>query len=118
MFYTSVQAIIGTHRDVIGDGWKSRRMVLAEDGLPFSVHETTIVAGTELRFCYEKHSETVYCISGEGTIEDMAGGTISPLRPGVLYSAAIGDDHVLRAETDVKFLCIFEPALKGAEAAD
>jgi L-ectoine synthase len=118
MFYTSVQAIVGTRRDVRGDGWKSRRMILAEDGLPFSVHETIVVAGTELRFCYEKHSETVYCIEGEGTIEDMARGTISPLRPGALYSAAIGDDHVLRADADLKLLCIFEPALKGAESAD
>lgn len=59
MFTRSVEEILGTERDVHGEGWKSRRLVLAEDGLPFSVHETLVEAGRSLRFTYRAHSETV-----------------------------------------------------------
>jgi L-ectoine synthase len=118
MFSRSVQEIIGTERDVHGDGWKSRRLVLAGDGLPFSVHETTVEAGAHLRFTYQNHSETVYCIEGRGTVEDVARGAIIPLEPGSLYSVGIGDDHIIRAETEIKFLCVFEPPLTGTEEAD
>jgi L-ectoine synthase len=118
MFSRCVQEIIGSVRDVHGEGWKSRRLVLAGDGLPFSVHETTVEAGAVLRFTYRFHSETVYCIEGRGTVEDAVQGKMVRLMPGCLYSVGIGDDHILRAETEIKFLCIFEPPLKGAEEAD
>jgi L-ectoine synthase len=118
MFYRSVQEITGTERDVHGAGWKSRRLVLAGDGLPFSVHETIVEAGVLLRFAYRSHSETVYCIDGKGTVEDVAGGKILALEPGCLYSVGIGDDHIIRAESEMKFLCIFEPPLVGTEEAD
>jgi L-ectoine synthase len=118
MYYTSVDSIIGTEREAVGEGWKSRRLLLARDGLPFSVHETTVVAGTELRLRYRVHSETVYVIEGRGSIEIVADDERRPLVPGVLYSARIGDEHILRTETDVRFLCVFEPALEGQEEAD
>ena len=118
MFARSVGEIIGTERDGHGDGWKSRRLVLAEDGLPFSVHETLVEAGRSLRFTYRSHSETVYCVDGRGTVEDVAKGEVVELRPGSLYSVDIGDDHVVTAESDVTFLCVFAPPLEGAEEAD
>lgn len=118
MFYTSVGKILGSERDVEGQGWKSRRLLLAGEGLPFSVHETSAEAGMELRFCYQNHSETVYCVEGKGSLEDVASGEVHALEPGVLYSVAIKEDHILRFETDCKFLCIFEPPLTGAETAD
>jgi L-ectoine synthase len=118
MFSRSVQEIIGTERDVHGKGWKSRRLVLAGDGLPFSVHETIVEAGAILRFSYRAHSETVYCIEGRGTVEDVAAGKVYQLEPGTLYTVGIGDDHTLKAETEIKFLCIFEPPLVGTEEAD
>jgi L-ectoine synthase len=118
MIVRSVSEIVGTQRDVSGDGWKSRRFLLAEDGLPVSVHETTVEAGTELRFSYEKHRETVYCVEGEGSLENMSTGERFTLAPGTLYSVDVGDDHVIRAETQVKFLCIFDPPLRGTETAE
>jgi len=118
MIFKTVDDLVGTERDANGDGWKSRRFLIAEDGLPFSVHETTVAAGTELRFCYENHSETVYCIEGRASVEDVAQNTILPIEPGTFYSVGIGDDHILRIEQTTKFLCIFEPPLKGREEAD
>jgi L-ectoine synthase len=118
MFFKTVDDLVGTEREAVGDGWKSRRFLIAEDGLPFSVHETTVAAGTELRFNYENHSETVYCIEGKASVEDVAQNRIFPIGPGTFYSVGIGDDHILRIEQDTKFLCIFEPSLKGREEAD
>ena len=118
MIYRTVDELVGTDREAVGDGWKSRRFLLAEDKLPFSVHETTVAAGAELRFKYRNHSETVYCIEGEGSIEDVASGKILPIKPGTFYSVGIGEDHILRTQRDTRFLCIFEPALEGQEEAD
>ena len=118
MLYKTVNDLVGTEREASGAGWKSRRFLLAQDGLPFSVHETTVVAGTELRFNYRNHSETVYCIEGKASIEDVAGGSVFPLEPGTFYSVGRGDDHILRIEEDTRFLCIFEPPLEGDEEAD
>lgn len=118
MLFKTVHDLIGTEREALGDGWKSRRFLIAEDGLPFSVHETTVAAGTELRFNYQHHSETVYCIEGKASIEEVATGRILPIEPGTFYSVGIGDDHILRIEQECRFLCVFEPALLGREEAD
>jgi L-ectoine synthase len=83
MLARDVQDILGTERDVAGDGWKSRRLVVADDGLKYSVHETILDAGITLRFVYSAHHETVYCIEGEGSVRNLStgGGLATP--PGV-----------------------------------
>jgi L-ectoine synthase len=118
MFYKTVNDLIGTKREASGDGWKSRRFLLAEDGLPFSLHETTVAAGTVLHLNYQNHSESVYCISGKASVEEISINKVFPIEPGTFYTAGIGDEHILRIEEETKFLCIFEPALKGIEEAD
>jgi len=118
MLIRSVDDVIGTDRDVHGGGWKSRRVFLSDDELGYSVHETTVAAGTQLRFTYRHHRETVYCVQGEGSIEDVATGHVVPLAPGGMYSAGVGDEHVLTCNTETKFLCIFTPPLIGTEEAN
>jgi len=118
MIVRSVKEVIGTLRDVHSEGWKSRRLLLKDDGLPVSVHETTLDAGAELRFCYQVHSETVYCIEGRGSVENMDMGVVHDILPGTIYTVFPGDDHVVRAETMVRFLCIFDPPCIAAESAD
>ena len=92
--------------------------MLADDAIGYSVHETTLDAGVELPFEYQRHRETVYCIEGRGSIEDVGSGVTVPLVPGTMYSAGVGEPHVVRAETEVKVLCVFTPALTGTEEAD
>jgi L-ectoine synthase len=117
MIVRSVTDVIGTARDVHGQGWKSRRVVLAGEGPDYSVHETTLDAGVTLRFEYQHHRETVYCIAGEGTIEDLGAGRVVRLGPGGLYSAGIGEDHIITTDTEMKLVCIFSPPLAGDEEA-
>ena len=118
MIFKTVDELVGTAREAVGKGWRSRRFLIAEDGLPFSVHETTVAAGAELRFNYNNHSETVYCVAGKASIQDVAQDKIHPIEPGTFYSVGIGEEHVLRIEQETKFLCIFEPPLLGQEEAD
>jgi L-ectoine synthase len=118
MIIRSVADVVGTPRDVHGAGWKSRRLVLAGEGADYSLHETTLDAGVRLRFEYERHRETVYCVEGEGTLDDLGGGRVVSITPGSLYSAGIGEAHVITAHTELKLVCVFTPALDGAEEAD
>lgn len=118
MIIRSVREIVGTARDVHGDGWKSRRLVLSDEDIGYSVHETTLEAGVSLSFEYQHHRETVYCVSGEGQVEDLASGRTASLAPGGLYSAGIGEPHRITTSTEMRLLCIFTPPLAGIEEAD
>lgn len=117
MLIRSVHDVLGTDRDVSGPGWTSRRIAVAADGLGYSVHETLLDAGAELRFEYRNHRETVYCVEGDGTIQELGGPAVE-LRPGSLYSAGVGDDHTITARSAMKLVCIFTPPLLGTEEAD
>lgn len=107
-----------TGRRVDSEGWHSVRLLLKGDGMGFSFHITTIHGGSELRMHYTHHLESVYCISGEGSIEDLATGKVSAIRPGVLYALDQHDDHVLRARSEMTLACVFNPPVTGREVHD
>lgn len=98
--------------------WTSRRLLLAEDKMGFSLHDTLIKAGTETPMCYRNHLEAVYCIEGEGEVETTADGKVHPIEPGTLYALDENDDHILRATTQLRMICVFNPPLTGREVHD
>lgn len=104
-----------TDRLVHSDGWDSTRLLLAGDGMGFSFHITRIHAGTTHVFHYKHHFESVYCVSGEGTIEDLATGEIHPIRPGVMYALDQHDKHRLTAFSEMVMACCFNPPVTGQE---
>ena len=69
---------------------------------------------------YRNHLETVYCIEGEGEIEDLATGEIHAIRAGTLYALNKHDHHILRANrgTHMRMVCVFNPPLTGREKHD
>jgi L-ectoine synthase len=105
-------------RRVVSKGWESARLLLKDDGMGFSFHITTIYAGAELRMHYTRHLECVYCISGEGSIEDLATGETHEIRPGVMYALDKHDDHILRGRTEMAMACVFNPPVTGREVHD
>jgi L-ectoine synthase len=107
-----------TRRNVQSDGWHSVRLLLKGDGMGFSFHITTIYEGAELPMHYQNHLESVYCVAGEGSIEDVATGEVHPIRPGVMYALDKNDRHVLRATTEMTMACVFNPPLTGLEVHD
>jgi L-ectoine synthase len=102
-------------RRVVSNGWESTRLLLKNDGMGFSFHITTIYAGADLEMHYQNHLEAVYCISGEGEIEDLADGKVYPVKPGTVYALNNHDKHKLRAATEMKMACVFNPPLHGKE---
>ena len=95
--------------------WTSVRMLLADDGMGFSFHITTLQAGSEHTFHYKNHFESVYCISGTGSITDLASGETHAIRPGVMYALDQHDKHTVRAETELFMACCFNPPVTGSE---
>ena len=122
MIVRYMKDIKGTEREVHGKNrtWTSRRMVLAEDSMGFSFHETVIYADTETEIWYKNHKEAVYCIEGEGEIETFDDGRIYNISPGMMYALDQHDRHLLRATTEMRLICVFNPSLTGTEdhAAD
>ncbi|PTQ56803.1 MAG: L-ectoine synthase [Candidatus Carbobacillus altaicus] len=67
---------------------------------------------------YKHHYEAVYCIEGEGEIEDLKTGEVHAIQPGTLYVLDQHDPHVLRAKNDMRLVCVFNPPLTGQEIHD
>lgn len=105
-------------RLVESNGWNSVRLLLKDDGMGFSFHITTIHEGAELPMHYRHHLESVYCVSGEGSVENRATGERFEIGPGVMYALDKNDPHILRARTEMVMACVFNPPLRGLEVHD
>ena len=68
MIVTSLHDILGSDRDVSGPGWSSRRLLLASDGMGFTLTDTIIKSDALLELEYKHHLEACYCIEGRGEI--------------------------------------------------
>ena len=118
MLIRTIDEITDTDADIQSENWRSKRIVLAREGVGFSVHETTLYAGTESEFCYQNHIEAVFIVEGEGEIEDPATGEVHQLSPGSLYLLNDHDRHRVRPRTQMRTVCVFNPPVTGREVHD
>jgi L-ectoine synthase len=118
MIVRSLESLKGTEREVHAPTWVSRRLLLRDDGMGFSFHETTLYAGTETRMWYKNHLEAVLCVGGEGELEDLETGEIHQIAPGTMYALNLNDRHILRAKADLRMICVFNPPCSGQEVHD
>lgn len=118
MIVRKLEDILGSDREVKAETWESRRLVLKDDGMGHSLHDTIIKAGTETKIWYKNHLESVYCIEGEGEVELTETGEIFEIGPGTVYVLDKHDQHLLRAKTQLRVVCAFTPPLKGTETHD
>jgi L-ectoine synthase len=118
MIVRTIDEITDTDADVRSENWRSKRIVLAKEGVGFSVHETTLYAGTENEFWYANHVEAVFVVEGEGSITDLATGQTHELAPGSLYLLDDHDRHVVRPRTEMRTVCVFNPPVTGREVHD
>lgn len=115
MIVRSLQEAEKTDRRVVSEGWESTRLLLKNDNMGFSFHITTIYKDADLHLHYQNHLESVYCISGEGEVETVEDGVVYPIQPGTIYILDKNDKHILRASTEMKMACVFNPPLHGKE---
>lgn len=118
MIVRRLEEIAGTGRDVEAPTFKSRRLLLRDDGMGFSFHDTVLYAGSETYIWYKHHLEAVYCIEGEGELEDLDNGVTYEIHPGTFYALDGHERHYLRAKKDLRMMCVFSPALTGKEVHD
>jgi L-ectoine synthase len=117
MIVKHLDDVVQTKDDIDTKTWNSRRMLLKQDGMGFSLHDTLIKAGTETLIWYRNHVEAVYCVEGDGEIE-VIGGETYPIRPGTLYALNGNEKHLLRANRQMRMVCVFNPPLTGEEVHD
>lgn len=121
MIVRTLEEIIGTEREVHAENgnWVSRRFVLNDEAAGFSFHETIIKAGTETHIWYKHHIEAVYCVAGDGEIEDLKTAEVHPIKDGTLYLLNDNDEHLLRGgSVDMRLICAFNPPVTGREMHD
>lgn len=118
MIVRTLASILNTPAHAKGEAYESRRLLLADDGLGYSLHDTICKAGTEQVLEYKNHVETNYIIEGQGSVTNIATGQVWPLAPGTVYVLDHHESHLLRADTDLRIICVFTPALTGKERHD
>jgi L-ectoine synthase len=110
--------VTDTDRDVKTPNWRSKRIILAGEQVGFSVHETTLYAGTVNDFWYANHVEAVFVVEGEGELENKETGEVHQLGPGSLYLLNGHERHQLRPRTQMRTVCVFNPPVTGREVHD
>ena len=98
--------------------WTSARYLLREDGVGFTVTQTTVAAGQSQEMAYKYHVEANLVIEGEGTLTDLDNGEVYTLSAGSMYCLDQHERHRLDAKTDLRIVCVFTPALVGRETHD
>jgi L-ectoine synthase len=121
MIVRHIDDIRGTDKEVHAPGgqWSCCRMLLKNDGMGFSFHETILKAGTKTHIHYQNHLEAVYCVAGNGRIEELANGRVHDISDGVMYALNKHDEHYLYGGSeDMRLICVFNPPLTGKEVHD
>lgn len=120
MIVRTLEKIKGTEFEVTpaNGNWTSHRLLLKKDLMGFSMHDTLIRAGTENHMWYKNHLEAVYCVAGSGSLEEVDTGIQHKITNGTIYALNNHDKHILRAETDMRLICVFNPPLTGQEVHD
>lgn len=107
-----------TERHVKTPNWHSKRIVLAREGVGFSLHETVLYPGKVNDFWYAHHIEAVVCIEGEGELLDKETGHTYQITPGTVYLLDKNERHQLRPITRMRTICVFNPPVTGQEVHD
>ena len=117
MIVRTLEETTGTDLDVRGEGWRARRLFVRDDGIGFSLSETTVDGGVEMQLWYTHHDEACFVIEGEAEITERDTGVVHRIGPGSAY-APQHDRHTIRVLQPLRLVCVFSPALTGRETHD
>ena len=115
MIVRNSEDLVGTKCHIHSLHSESVRLLLSEDGMGYSLNVTKIAPGLEIEMCYEHHLVSRLWLADKGSIEDLSAGVAHPISPGTIYALDQHDAHVLRSETELELVCVFNPALTGTE---
>jgi L-ectoine synthase len=118
MIVRTKEDVEGTEGDIRTTDWSSCRFLHAADGMGVTLTDAILEAGLDQVFWYKNHLESVYCIEGEGILEDLVTGKTYSITPGTLYALDKHDRHRLTVRTRMRVICTFVPPLVGGEIHD
>jgi L-ectoine synthase len=118
MFTRTTEDLRGTKGEVKTEAWSSYRLLHAEDGMGVTLTDAVLEPGLHRSWWYKNHLEAVYCLEGEGTLEDLAAGEVHTIKPGTLYALDKHDRHRLTVKSRMRVVCTFVPPLVGGELHD
>jgi L-ectoine synthase len=118
MIVRTKEDLRGTKGDVQTENWSSCRFLHKQDGMGVTVTDAILETGLDQVFWYKNHLETVYCLEGEGTLEDLATGQSYSIKAGTMYALDKHDRHRLKVKTRMRAICTFVPPLVGGEIHD
>jgi L-ectoine synthase len=107
----------GTRRDVEFTGGNSIRLVLSEDQMGFSFHQTRVRKG-KWHWHYKHHKESCYCVSGGGVLHNLDTGEKFVIVPDTIYILDNHDNHEFEAIEETILLSVFNPPIVGDESHD
>ena len=96
-------------------GFVSRRLLLKEDNMGYTLTRTTVSKGKPQYWHYKYHLESCYCLSGKGIITNLSNGECHEIKPDIAYVLDKYDPHTFEALEETVLLCIFNPPLTGKE---
>ena len=117
MIVRTLDEITDTDMDVRGDRWRARRLFVRDDGLGFSLSETTVDGDATMNLWYKHHQEACFVIEGRAEITERDTGAVHRIGPGSAY-APQHDRHTVRVLEPLRLVCVFSPALTGRETHD
>ena len=118
MIVKTLEDVVGTKGEAHGDKWHSLRLLYAEDGMGVTLTDSILEAGFDMVLWRKNHLATCYCLEGEGTVEALDTGVIHEIKPGTLYAMNDHDRHRVKAQTKMRIIATFSPALTGDEVHD
>lgn len=114
MLVRTLASVLGTAHDVDWGNGTSSRLIVAADGLGFTVTDTYVRPGTETVLRYDSHLEACYCVEGTGRVSNSE--RTWEIEPGTLYSPGKGEEHRVSSDAGMRLICVFNPPLRGDES--
>ena len=118
MIVKTTDDLRGTKGEVNTKTWSSYRLLHREDGMGVTLTDAVLEPGVNRPWCYRNHLEAVYCLEGDGVLEDLVTGERYVIRPGTLYALDKHERHRLTVNSRMRVVCTFVPALVGGEMHD
>ena len=96
-------------------GCVSHRILLASDGVGYTMTKTVIPVGGKQFWHYKNHLESCHCISGKGLLTHAETGEYWAIEPDTTYVLDHNEPHYFEALEEVTLICVFNPPLTGQE---
>jgi L-ectoine synthase len=80
--------------------------------------DAVLEPGLDQVWWYKNHLEAVYCLEGEGVLEDLVTGACYEIKPGTLYALDKHERHRVKVIRRMRVICTFVPPLVGGEIHD